>query len=43
MMINQLNYENAVLSSQKVRCERYIKNMMKEHKLLTAAYHKLEN
>lgn len=41
--MNQLNYENAVLNSQKIRCEKYIKNMTKEHKMLTAAYHKLEN
>lgn len=32
-----------MLNSQKVRCERYIKNMAKEHKMLTAAYNKLEN
>lgn len=42
-MINQLNYENAVLNSQKIRCEKYIKNMAKEHKMLTAAYNKKEN
>lgn len=41
-MMNQLNYENAVLNSQKIGCERYIKDMIKEHRLLTAAYKKIE-